>query len=66
MGDAQTQALVSAALGVARSRCEQLNQIRAALVKGDDKKAVTLMRVYTGIDGEQDEEKGNRSSSSLD
>ena len=66
MGDAQTRALVRAAMDVGQSRADQLNQIRAALVKGDDKSALALMRLYTGLDEEQDGEQSNRTGSSLD
>jgi hypothetical protein len=64
--DAEARALVRATRGVAKERVDQLNQIRAALVQDDDKSALALMRVYVGIDEEQDGEESNRTSSSLD
>jgi hypothetical protein len=48
-----TQAIDSA-LEIARRRAQTLGRIRTALESGDNATAVTLMRVYCGLDDEQE------------
>ena|ERR1017187_5374556 len=42
------------ALEIARRRAQTLGRIRTALESGDNATAVTLMRVYCGLDDEQE------------
>ena len=51
---------VSTYLEIARERAAQLDEIRRALLDGDDQRALSLMRLYTGIDEEPDHEEGQR------
>jgi hypothetical protein len=44
---------IASALEIARSRAQTLSRIRAALESGDNATAVSLMRVYCGLNDEQ-------------
>ena len=48
--------VIGSALEIARRRVQTLSRIRAALESGDNLKAVSLMRIYCGLD---DDEKGH-------
>jgi hypothetical protein len=47
-------AAIDSALEIARRRAQTLGRIRAALVSGDNATAVKFMRVYCGLDDEQE------------
>ena len=66
MSDSRVRSLVLAALAVDRSRADHLSRIRTALLQGDNQRAITMMRVYTGIDEEEDGQESNRAHSSID
>lgn len=51
--DPDTAAAIGFALEIARRRAHTLGRIRAALECGDDATAITLMRVYCGLDDDQ-------------
>jgi hypothetical protein len=57
VGEVNHRALAEAALSVARQRAEQLREIRLALASGDESAALKMMRIYVGL---EDEEQGDR------
>ncbi len=60
MSRAHHKALAEAALVVGRRRAERLDEIRAALLQGEEARALALMRIHVGIDEEPNDEEGDR------
>ena len=65
MSTSDYRALAEAALAVGRRRAERLDEIRAALIEGENERALSLMRVYVGIEEGRRGDKSNRSDSGL-
>ena len=65
MGDPRYRALAEAALDVGRRRAIQLDEIRLVLIRGDHERALALMRVYTGINEDENEKEGDSSDPGL-
>ena len=66
MTDPSYRALAQAALDVGLQRARMLDEIRKALIQGDNDSALALMRVYTGIEEDKNADKeSDRTGSGL-
>ena len=59
------KAAAEAILRISRKRAKKLDEIRRALLQGNDAQALRLMRIYTGIDQEPGDEESDRTRQSL-
>ena len=65
MAAPEYHAAAQALLRAARRREKKLDEIRHALLEGETARAVRLMRIYTGIDGEANGQESDRPRPSL-
>ncbi len=65
MAASEYRAAAEAILRLSRERAKKLDEIRRALLQGDDAQALRLMRIYTGIDQEPGDEASDRTGQSL-
>ena len=49
------RSLAAAASEVGRRRADQVRQMRAALLRGDEAEALRLLRIYAGLQREREE-----------
>ena len=65
MAASEYRAAAEAILRLSRERAKKLDEIRRALLQGDDAQALRLMRIYTGTDQEPGDEESDRTGQSL-